>query len=148
MNETKNKLARDYAREKHKGQFRFDGVTPYFSHVSEVADLVRGTFWTTDPELLTNMVCAAYLHDVLEDTDTQPDEIEDIFGEDVRFIVEGLTKKTTETYEQYISRINQNPILSQIKVCDILANLGDSPSRKQVKKYSDTLRTLLLHPYE
>jgi GTP pyrophosphokinase len=69
----------------HKGQTRASGE-PYLVHPLEVANLLA--------EMRMDPACVAVglLHDVLEDTLTDPDRIKDYFGEDVLHIVEGVTK--------------------------------------------------------
>lgn len=75
----------------HEGQKRLDG-TPYFSHVFETAKIVA-TFGM-DPET----VAAALLHDVLEDTEIKEEEMKKNFGEDIVFLVNGVTKLGTLKY--------------------------------------------------
>ena len=69
----------------HKGQTRASGE-PYLIHPLEVANLLA--------EMRMDPTCVAVglLHDVLEDTLTEPDRIKEYFGEDVLNIVEGVTK--------------------------------------------------------
>lgn len=75
----------DFAADKHSGQIRQSGE-PYVAHPLAVADIVA------DLRLGVPSLCAAFLHDVVEDTDTPLEEIRDAFGEQVAFFVEGLTK--------------------------------------------------------
>lgn len=70
-----------FAVEKHSGQVRKLRGSPYILHPLEVASIV-GTM-STDEELL----CAAVLHDTVEDTDTTLEEIEEKFGRRVRLLV-------------------------------------------------------------
>ena len=80
----------DYIREKHKGQYRKDGNTPYIKHPVNVAACVAKV--TKDEDLFK----AALLHDVVEDTDTSIDEIRGRFGSEIASIVEELTKDKQE----------------------------------------------------
>ena len=77
--------AYNYACEKHKDQYRKSGE-PYIHHLIEVAYILA--------ELHAGpaTIVAGLLHDVVEDTNTSLDEIEENFGEDVRKIVDALTK--------------------------------------------------------
>lgn len=75
----------DFAADKHSGQIRQSGE-PYVAHPLAVADIVA------DLRLGVPSLCAAFLHDVVEDTDTPMTEIRDLFGDQVAFFVEGLTK--------------------------------------------------------
>ncbi len=74
-----------FASRLHEGQYRIS-EEPYIIHPIEVAKIL------TELRLDTNTIIAAFLHDILEDTDTQPDEIEKNFGSDVLKLVNGVTK--------------------------------------------------------
>ena len=73
------------ADEAHKEQRRRSGE-PYIIHPLAVATIL------SDMGMDTDSLCAALLHDVVEDTPTTAKEIRDIFGEDVELLVEGVTK--------------------------------------------------------
>ena len=79
-----------YAKHLHEGQFRVSGE-PYISHPIAVAEIVAGL------ELDTDSICAALLHDTVEDCSEQTNlkEIEKKFGETVALLVDGLTKIVT-----------------------------------------------------
>lgn len=77
--------AYDFAAEQHKAQTRLSGE-PYLSHPVEVAHLLA------DMKLDVTSLCAALLHDVVEDTRISIDKISEQFGPDVGRIVEGVTK--------------------------------------------------------
>ena len=74
-----------FAKKLHDGQFRVSGE-PYIIHPVEVAKILVGL------EVDTHTIIAAFLHDVLEDTDTKPETIEQLFGSDVLTLVQGVTK--------------------------------------------------------
>jgi RelA/SpoT family (p)ppGpp synthetase len=75
----------DFAYQLHEGQFRASGE-PYIIHPIAVAGLLR------DIGASPAVVAAGFLHDVVEDTDVIPEEIERHFGAEVRALVEGVTK--------------------------------------------------------
>ena len=75
----------DFAYQLHEGQFRASGE-PYIIHPIAVADLLR------DIGASAGVIAAGFLHDVVEDTDVTPEEIEQHFGAEVRALVEGVTK--------------------------------------------------------
>ena len=79
--------AADYAAMLHEGQFRVSGE-PYISHPIAVAEIVAGL------ELDTNSICAALLHDTVEDCSDKTNlaEVEKLFGAEVAMLVDGLTK--------------------------------------------------------
>ncbi len=80
--------AAGFAARMHLGQTRKDGVTPYVSHPFRVAMTVRDVFGCADETALA----AALLHDVIEDTPADYDEVADDFGHEVARIVAALTK--------------------------------------------------------
>src|SRR5580700_8893104 len=77
--------AYDFAAEQHKTQTRLSGE-PYLSHPVEVAHLLA------DMKLDSTTLCAALLHDVVEDTRNPVERISELFGADVARLVEGVTK--------------------------------------------------------
>lgn len=80
-------LAKVFATTAHAGvgQLRKYSGDPYIVHPIRVADLVASYGGSDD------MIAAAYLHDVVEDTDVDIDTIRDVFGDDIASIVCGLT---------------------------------------------------------
>src|SRR5947207_1735380 len=76
-----------FAARAHQGQLRKDGRTPYVSHVFRVCTVLQNVFGATDPRLLT----AAVLHDTLEDTTTDFEDLQS-FGADVARWVALLSK--------------------------------------------------------
>jgi len=77
--------ARAYALSAHKNQKRVDG-SPYFEHTYETAKMVSE--WGMDEAT----IAGAYLHDVAEDTDRTLEDIKNEFGEEIAFLVNGITK--------------------------------------------------------
>ena len=75
----------DFAFQLHEGQFRATGE-PYIVHPIAVADLLR------DIGASAAVIAAGFLHDVVEDTQVTPLELEEHFGAEVRALVEGVTK--------------------------------------------------------
>jgi GTP pyrophosphokinase len=74
-----------YSARVHAGQVRLSGE-PYLMHPLEVANIL------SDMKLDVVSVAAGLLHDVLEDTQTKPDELRELFGEEVQDLVSGVTK--------------------------------------------------------
>lgn len=74
-----------FAKKLHEGQYRIS-EEPYIIHPVEVAKILIGL------KADTNTVMAAFLHDILEDTDTEPAELEKLFSKDVLHLVQGVTK--------------------------------------------------------
>src|SRR5207249_11061268 len=77
-----------FAARAHDGQTRKDGRTPYVSHVFRVCLILRHVFGLDDSQALT----AAALHDTVEDTTTDFDDVEESFGRDVAEWVAALSK--------------------------------------------------------
>src|SRR6476620_562343 len=85
VNEALLNKAYVYAMQKHGQQKRSSG-DPYISHPLEVAAIL------TDMHLDESTIAVALLHDTIEDTDATRTEIDELFGEDIGKLVEGLTK--------------------------------------------------------
>jgi len=75
-----------YAKEKHRGQFRKYNNRPYITHPARVAARVMLFDNVTEDE-----ICAAWLHDVVEDCGVEVSEIANLFGETVAKLVSELT---------------------------------------------------------
>src|SRR3954471_21908507 len=82
--------AASFAARAHRHQLRKDGLTPYAAHPFRVCLIVRHVFGIDDPEFLT----AALLHDTLEDTTTDFDDLAGRFGTSVAGLVADLSKDT------------------------------------------------------
>ena len=74
-----------FAQKLHEGQYRVS-EEPYIIHPVEVAKILINL------KVDTHTIMAAFLHDILEDTDTKPEEIKELFGNDVLSLVQGVTK--------------------------------------------------------
>ena len=81
------KKAHEYAKLKHEGAYR-DSGEPYITHPENVAYILFDEMGLHD----ANSICAAFLHDVIEDTLTFKEEIEEEFNKDIAFLVEAVTK--------------------------------------------------------
>ena len=130
----------EYAKSLHDGQFRVSGE-PYISHPIAVAEVVA------ELGLDTDSICAALLHDTVEDcgTMTDLDIIKKKFGTEVAMLVDGLTKivmmKIEDKEEAHIESIRKMLLAMSkdirvifIKLCDRLHNmrtLGVKPDNKR-----------------
>ena len=90
-NEDLIKQAYDYAAKVHATQTRYSGE-PYMAHLAEVA------YKIADMGLGPRTVAAALLHDSIEDTEATAEDIKDRFGEEILYIVEGVTKLSSVRY--------------------------------------------------
>lgn len=89
--QSKWQRAASFAARAHIAQKRDDDRTPYFAHPVRVALVVRMVFGCDDEVAVT----AALLHDTIEDTPTDYDDIEEAFGREVADCVAALTKNMT-----------------------------------------------------
>ena len=132
---TQIELCKSIATAAHSGQFRRDGKTPYIVHPKAVVDRVVGD---------TDAVSAAWLHDVIEDCDeTRTSLQEKGVPSNVLDAVEAMTKTKGPSYEEYLARVRGNPLARKVKIADMLANLSDGPTERQIKKYAHGLLFLL-----
>jgi guanosine-3',5'-bis(diphosphate) 3'-diphosphatase len=115
------KLAFELAHEAHAPQKRKTGE-PYILHPIAVATIVA-----EEMQLGANPVCAAFLHDVVEDTPYTIDDIRKRFGDDVAFLVKVVTKKDTHDYEYSKQLDNYRQILNSVQydIRAVLVKLAD-----------------------
>jgi len=123
--------AYNYAARKHRHQTRADGITAYIEHCKAVAFQVYVHVHGMDdgPQLIQ----AAFLHDVLEDTDATEEELRLRFGDEITDLVVELTKDkgeqrelgqdTTEYLVTMMLRMSERALT--IKLCDRYANIRD-----------------------
>ncbi|MDR3068023.1 MAG: HD domain-containing protein [Cellulomonas sp.] len=109
-------LARQIATRAHAGQ-RDKAGHPYLGHPARVADRVAASGGDE------RAVAAAWLHDVLEDTDTTADDLLDqgVLADVVAAVV-ALTHTADEPPERYFARINADPLALQVKHADLADN--------------------------
>lgn len=140
FNAEKFQKAFDFAEEAHRGQFRKDGVTPYIAHPVKVAEILSEMH--SDEDILV----AALLHDVPEDTLKSIQEIEDKFGEEVAFLVDGITKfskvqykndmpqREIESLKKLLLHSVQDPRVILIKLADRLHNMRTLGNIEKMEK--------------
>lgn len=136
-----------FAREAHQGVRRRSGE-PYIMHPIAVAKIVIGELG-----LGSTSICAALLHDVVEDTDYTREDIESAFGSKIASIVEGLTKISggifgtnasmqAENFRKLLLSMSTDVRVVLIKMADRLHNmrtLGAMRHEKQLKIAGETL---------
>lgn len=143
------KRAFEFAKEAHRGVRRKSGE-PYILHPLAVATIVVQEMGLID----VTAVIAAFLHDVVEDTDVELDEIRRAYGSTVMEIVNGLTKISgseaqteivsaqAETFRKVLLTISDDVRVVLIKIADRLHNmrtLGAMKHHKMLKVSSETL---------
>ena len=143
--------AYEYAKTLHDGQFRKSG-DPYISHPVAVAEIVAGL------ELDTDSICAALLHDTVEDCaeKTNLKEIEKKFGEDVAMLVDGLTKivaiQIEDKEEAHIENLRKMLLAMSkdvrvifIKLCDRLHNMRTLSAKSESKQRTTAHETMQVY---
>ncbi len=119
--------AYNFSKEAHKNQKRNSGE-PYFIHPLSIA------ISASEYKLDENSIIAALLHDTVEDTETTLDDIAKIFGKEVAFLVDGLTKienkkltsrteKNIENFRKLILATAKDIRILIIKLLDVLNNM-------------------------
>ncbi len=120
--------AKNFAKKKHLGQLRKNGKTTTFSHLQDVVKNLKKMEVTNE-----DIICAGWLHDTIEDTETDYDMIKDRFGKRVADIVVSLTKDNRLPKKQreakYAKDLKTSSIKAKlVKIADILANVNDAPN--------------------
>ncbi len=120
--------AKNFAKKKHAGQLRKNGKTTTFSHLQDVVKNLKKMKVTDE-----DVICAGWLHDTIEDTDTDYDMIKDRFGKRVADIVVSVTKDNRLPKKQREAKYakdlrTSNAKAKIVKIADILANVNDAPN--------------------
>ena len=147
----KLKRAYEYAQNLHSGQFRASGEE-YITHPIAVAEIVASL------ELDTDSICAALLHDTVEDCGEKTNlrEIEKLFGSDVALLVDGLTKivqlQIEDKEEAHIENIRKMLLAMSkdirvifIKLCDRLHNMRTLSAKPDAKRRITALETMQVY---
>ena len=136
----------DFACERHADQLRYSG-DEFITHPVGVAQVCAGM------RLDTETLCAALLHDTVEDTSASLDDVREEFGEEIAALVDGVTKLTgmsfesrderqAENYRKMMVAMATDIRVILIKLADRLHNmrtLGALPKQKQTLKSHETL---------
>jgi guanosine-3',5'-bis(diphosphate) 3'-pyrophosphohydrolase len=135
-----------FAKHAHQGVRRRSGE-PYILHPIAVAQIVA-----EEIGLGSTSICSALLHDVVEDTDTTVEDIQNLFGDKIATIVDGLTKISggvfgakasaqAENFRKLLLTMSSDIRVVLIKMADRLHNmrtLGSMPPNKQLKIAGET----------
>ena len=135
-----------WAKELHEGQYRIS-QEPYIMHPVEVAKIL------VDLKFDKNTIISAFLHDILEDTETTPEEMEKKYGQDVVNLVQGVTKlskyqfkskeeRQAENFRRMFIAMAQDIRIVVLKLADRLHNmrtLSYMAAQKQKKIAQETI---------
>ena len=143
-----DKITRAYrlADAAHEGQMRSSGEK-YITHPLSVASILLDYCMDTDT------ICAALLHDVVEDTETSLDDIRKQFGEDVALLVDGVTKigqvplntkeeQQAENIRKILMAMSKDIRVIIIKLADRLHNMRTLYARPPHKQRKTSLETM------
>ncbi|MCF3607712.1 bifunctional (p)ppGpp synthetase/guanosine-3',5'-bis(diphosphate) 3'-pyrophosphohydrolase [Planktothrix agardhii 1033] len=123
-----------FAYQLHRGQYRKSGE-PYINHPIAVAGLLR--YLGGD----SAMVAAGFLHDIIEDTEVTPEELEQHFGAEVRHLVEGVTKLSKFNFSNTTERQAENfrrmflAMAKDIRVAQLAQVLRERLEKAGIKCY-------------
>lgn len=142
----KIKRAYELADAAHEGQMRSSGEK-YITHPLSVASILL------DYHMDTDTICAALLHDVVEDTDTSLEDIRRQFGEDVALMVDGVTKigqvplntkeeQQAENIRKILMAMSKDIRVIIIKLADRLHNMRTLYARPPHKQRKTSLETM------
>lgn len=109
------------------------GEQPYMAHIEDVVRRVKQI--TNDPEI----ICAAYLHDTIEDTPVTYSDIEQQFGKNVAdmvWAVTGVGHNRSAKMANAIEKIARTPGADFVKSADRLSNAAASKAEKKMKLYN------------
>lgn len=140
----------NFARHAHKGVRRLSGE-PYIMHPLAVAQIT-----CMEIGLGSTSICAALLHDVVEDTDYTVEDIENMFGAKVAQIVDGLTKISggifgdhasaqAENFKKLLLTMSEDIRVILIKIADRLHNMRTLGSQAVNKRYKIAGETLYIY---
>ncbi len=137
--------AYDFALNAHKEHKRFSGE-PYFNHLFATAKNIA------ELGMSATAISAGFLHDSIEDAGVDPEEIKKEFGEEILFLVQGVTKlgrikykgtnRYNESLRKFFGAMSQDIRVLIVKLCDRLNNmqtLEHVPKTKQLRIAKETL---------
>lgn len=126
-----------FAKAAHQNQMRDDNVTPYYTHLLNVAENLKN-YGVINETILS----AAILHDIIEDTAWSYHDVEKEFGKEIADLVAHCSDDTrlpsTKRFDDMILHVSAMPFNAMlIKLADILDNVGDMSTwkPKRRKKY-------------
>ena len=130
------------AKEFHKKQ-KYDNFLPYFYHLKKVDKIIDYFFYELPKDKIFTLKICAILHDILEDTNYSAKNIQEIFGNEIKIIIQNLTKnKLLSLFGNkniYINKVTSHPLSTYVKIADKIVNTKQTIKNKRIKyikKYS------------
>ena len=119
------KSAELFAKSRHAGAFREDGVTPYSKHLDDVVSRLK-SLGVIDGQIF----CAGWLHDTIEKTETTFNDLYEQFESEIAVLVSSISKDMELTRKKrekaYAIQLKESSFSAKlIKLCDVSANLGE-----------------------
>ncbi len=148
--------AADFCKTAHAGQFRMDGLTPYWTHPFRTVEILK-RYLARDYHIYDDAINAMFLHDTYEDCPTVTHLLIEGFSKNVHVIVTCLTDPTKDfdfkvprdiKLQLKLRRTMNHELGPLMKICDRIANLEDTDKapKKWVKKYlSETLDMFMFY---
>lgn len=154
--------AENFAKERHSGMIRKDGACPHHEHLAAVVARLKNLGISDD-----DIISSAWLHDIIDHTNTSFDELDQRFGSRVAVLVLSVSRDKnlprSKQEEQYVKQLKEASLEAKlIKLCDTSSSLRDlknSPlsktkKTKEVKKMtfylniikSDLIKNKLQYP--
>ncbi len=121
------RLAQDVAIKAHRDQVDKAGK-PYITHPERVAACMDD-----DAEKVV-----AWLHDTVEDTSIQLQDIESLFGPETADAINAITRRHCENWDSYLQRVRENEVARRVKIRDLIDN--SNLARLPKLSYADVLR--------
>lgn len=141
--------AYDFGEKAHTGQTRANGDDYFTGHCVPVA------YHIIDLEMDTPLICAALLHDTIEDTETTSEDIEEIFGKDIANLVEGVSKlgklkyrgneRHVESLRKFFVSIANDMRVVILKLADRWHNLETLQYLPPNKQERIALESIMIH---
>jgi GTP diphosphokinase / guanosine-3',5'-bis(diphosphate) 3'-diphosphatase len=140
--------AYNFAEKAHKGIKRYSGE-PYFNHLIETAKILA------ELGMGKSTIAAGLLHDVIEDANVTPEEVEKKFSRKIRFLVEGVTKlgkirysgeeRHAESLRKFFVAMSQDIRVLIIKLADRLHNMRTLEHVPEEKRYRIAMETMEIY---
>ncbi|MFT3692203.1 MAG: bifunctional (p)ppGpp synthetase/guanosine-3',5'-bis(diphosphate) 3'-pyrophosphohydrolase [Kofleriaceae bacterium] len=139
--------AYEFAAQAHEGQTRKSG-DPYVTHPISVARIIA------ELKLDVSSICAGLLHDCVEDTSATVEQLSDVFGKEIAYLVDGVTKlgklpystreeQQAENFRKMLLAMARDIRVILVKLCDRLDNmrsLNHLPPEKQERIAAETMQ--------